>query len=141
MKKIIIFIIVFNCTVVNYLYSQSKIPIQLIGTWESIQYKQAREDSLEERIILGVSPQMVTIDSLGRCYIQTMFEGFPWNGKIVSVKKYGEEVELKFYSGKTYIYIRTIKNNPNYFFLIFEETAIAILFKRYSPTIQKVLNK
>jgi len=131
MKKYIVILIVFNHVLVNDLYSQSKIPSQLIGTWESIQYKYAREDSLDERIVLGVSPQMVTIDSLGRCYVQMMFENFPWDGKIVSVKKYDSEVELKYSSNKTYMYIRTIKNNPDYFFLIFQEKHIAILFKRY----------
>lgn len=134
----IIIIIYLSCIAADFSFSQTKIPNQLIGTWESIQYKYAKEDSLDERIVLGVSPQMITIDSSGRCYIQMMFESFPWHGKIVSAKKYSSEFELKYSSNKTYIYIRTIKNNPNYFFLTFQETNTAILFKRY---MNKVVNQ
>jgi len=127
-----IFVLIFlSLLSFNILNSQPKIPNQLIGKWESLQFKIARQDSLDERIISGTSPQIITIDSTGKCFIQLLSEGVNWEGKLISVKYSDSEFEVKFGAKKAYLYIKSIKNNPNYFFLTFQDTFTSIPFTRY----------
>lgn len=131
MNKCFCIIIILGVCFSNSLSSQNRTPKEVIGTWESVQFRAAKEDSLDDRIVYAISPQMMYVDSLGNCEIQLFFESHSWKGKITNVKIVGRDIEVKYCFKSHCLTIRNAVNNPDYIFLTYPGIYNSILFKKY----------
>ncbi|GEM_PF-2426660 len=134
MYKFIISIIISQIMFVSCSISQPSFPKQLAGDWISVQFKQVLSDSLSDKIILNISPQLLSFDSLGKCNIQASFESFFSIGRPNKIQLSGrdsQDITITYYYNKRTYLIWTISNNPDYLFFELPGTPSRILFMRY----------
>jgi hypothetical protein len=127
-KYFILFLLFFTPNVV---FSQQKFPEFLSGTWISIQYDVAIKDSLDDRIKLNVSPQLIHFDSIGKVRIQTSFEQSVSIGRSIKIEEFGQEILITYLDKKRIYRVWYYESNKDYLFLTLPGSESAILFKRY----------
>lgn len=89
-----------------YSISQPSFPKNLTGNWISVQFNQVLLDSLSDIIVLNISPQLLSFDSLGKCNIQASFESGFSIGRPNRIQEWGREnqdITIRYYLKKELI--------------------------------------
>lgn len=129
MRKTLIIILISFSSIT--LFSQNKIPDEVVGTWISVQFKQSLNDSLIERLTYGNSPQILTIDSSGQCLVQGNTENLFSIGRPQKVFESKNYKEVLYNHKKREYYLTFYMADERYLLLGVPGTPFTILFTRY----------